>query len=250
MSARPWYKRYPADFIAGTLELTLEEKGAYSICLDLMYDRRGPIPDDPKWIARVCGCSTRRWNQIREKLISGGKLTSENGFLRNDRVEKQNLSEEKEHDLFVENGAKVQEKKREKKPEFKDYNNLAKKGLNKTAQHTRYQIPDNPDGLSPHTPQELFAFELPDWIPEKDWRDFCEMRKRKRQVLTDAAKRLTILKLDKMRQAGHDPALVLQQSTMNSWTGIFELKGDGNGKRNKPHNNQLEGFGRAAAEGT
>ncbi|ACT57624.1 hypothetical protein FXW30_05085 [Candidatus Liberibacter asiaticus] len=33
---RPWYKRYPANFISGILELTLEQKGAYSIILDLI----------------------------------------------------------------------------------------------------------------------------------------------------------------------------------------------------------------------
>ena len=42
MSARPWYKRYPADFIAGTLQLSLDEKDAYSVVIDLLYDRGAP----------------------------------------------------------------------------------------------------------------------------------------------------------------------------------------------------------------
>src|SRR5688572_31678835 len=54
VSAR-WYKRCGADFIHGTMMLTLEEKGAYSLCLDLIYDRGGPIPDDARWLSGVCG---------------------------------------------------------------------------------------------------------------------------------------------------------------------------------------------------
>lgn len=39
MAKRPWYKRYPSDFIAGTIGLSLEEKGAYSVCLDLQASK-------------------------------------------------------------------------------------------------------------------------------------------------------------------------------------------------------------------
>lgn len=79
MSAHPWYRRYGSDFIAGTMGLTLEEKGAYSLVLDLIYDRGGPIPDDPRYIAGVCGCSIRKWNAIRERLIEAGKITLAEG---------------------------------------------------------------------------------------------------------------------------------------------------------------------------
>jgi len=59
---RPWYRRFPDNFIAGTVGLTLEEKGAYSLVLDLMYVRGGPVPDEPRYIAGVCNCSVRKWN--------------------------------------------------------------------------------------------------------------------------------------------------------------------------------------------
>lgn len=72
--ARPWYPHYPADFLQGTMVLSLEEKGAYIVCLDLMYERGGPIPDDPKWIAHVCGCPLQRWKKIRKRLKDAGKL--------------------------------------------------------------------------------------------------------------------------------------------------------------------------------
>jgi uncharacterized protein YdaU (DUF1376 family) len=86
---RPWYKRYGADFVHGTLGLTLEEKGAYSIVLDLIYDRGGPIPDDPQYIAGICGCSVRRWNAIRNHLVELNKLIVTDGGLTNERAEKE-----------------------------------------------------------------------------------------------------------------------------------------------------------------
>jgi uncharacterized protein YdaU (DUF1376 family) len=60
-AAERWYKRCGADFIHGTMMLSLEEKGAYSLCLDLIYDRGGPIPDDARWLSGVCGVSLRKW---------------------------------------------------------------------------------------------------------------------------------------------------------------------------------------------
>lgn len=71
---RPWYRRFPDNFIAGTVGLTLEEKGAYSLVLDLMYVRGGPVPDEPRYIAGVCNCSVRKWNAIRQRLIDLEKL--------------------------------------------------------------------------------------------------------------------------------------------------------------------------------
>ena len=88
MSSTSWYKRYPADFLHSTSALSLEEKGAYSVALDLMYERGGPIPDDAQWIARMCGCSVRKWTQaLRPSLIAAGKLQlTADGKLMNSRV--------------------------------------------------------------------------------------------------------------------------------------------------------------------
>lgn len=77
----PWYRRYPDNFIAGTVGLTLEEKGAYSLVLDLMYVRGGPVPDEPRYIAGVCNCSVRKWNAIRDRLIALGKIQVVDGAI-------------------------------------------------------------------------------------------------------------------------------------------------------------------------
>lgn len=102
----PWYRRFPDNFIAGTVGLTLEEKGAYSLLLDLMYVRSGPVPDEPRYIAGVCNCSVRKWNAIRARLLELGKITIVDGFLTNHRAEEEIEIARKISREAAENGAK------------------------------------------------------------------------------------------------------------------------------------------------
>lgn len=85
----PYYKAYPADFLRGTVGMGLEEKGAYRILLDLIYQQGGELADDPHYISGNLGCSVRKWKTIREKLISRGKIVAENGIISNFRARKE-----------------------------------------------------------------------------------------------------------------------------------------------------------------
>tara|TARA_R110000751_G_scaffold56451_4_gene120414 strand:- start:529 stop:1176 length:648 start_codon:yes stop_codon:yes gene_type:complete len=69
------------------MELTLEEAGAYSYIIDLMFDRGGKIPDDSQWIARVCGCSTRKFTSLKKRLVDAGKITVEKGYISNKKAD-------------------------------------------------------------------------------------------------------------------------------------------------------------------
>lgn len=101
-----WYKRSGADFIHGTFGLTLEEKGAYSLCLDLIYEHDGPIPDDARWLAGICGVSVRKWNALRNRLIETGKLVVKDGGLANARALFEIEKAAKTQRNLVESGAK------------------------------------------------------------------------------------------------------------------------------------------------
>jgi len=102
----PWYRRFPDNFIAGTVGMTLEEKGAYSLLLDLMYVRSGPVPDEPRYIAGVCNCSVRKWNAIRQRLIDLGKIQVVDGYLTNHRAAEEIEIAGKISREAAENGAK------------------------------------------------------------------------------------------------------------------------------------------------
>jgi len=115
MSERPWYRRFPDNFIAGTVGLTLEEKGAYGLIIDLIYVRGGPVPDEPRYIAGVCNCSVRKWNSIRQRLIDLGKIEVVDGCLSNHRAEEELEISAKTSRERAESGAKGGEKSAEKR---------------------------------------------------------------------------------------------------------------------------------------
>ncbi len=79
---------------------------------------------------------------------------------------------------------------------------------------------------------------LPEWLPIEPWNAFVEMRKKIRGApWTPRAEKLTLNELDRLRQAGHSPAAVLDQSVQRGYRSVFEVKGDGrpaNGSNGKP----------------
>jgi len=113
MSARPWYKRFPGDFISGTALLTFEQKAAYSFLLDLMYLRGGPVPDQPQEISRIMGVSVRKWKGLRADLLVAGKIYEFEGRLSNERVDRELPKNIAEGDVFVKSGRKGGEKRAE-----------------------------------------------------------------------------------------------------------------------------------------
>ena len=87
--SRPYFKLYGRDFRDGVRPLTLEEVGAYTLLLTLIYDAGGPILDDSEAIRRHLGCDRRVWERLRARLIATGKLTADEGRLSNDRAERE-----------------------------------------------------------------------------------------------------------------------------------------------------------------
>jgi hypothetical protein len=62
------------------------------------------------------------------------------------------------------------------------------------------------------------------------------MRKMIKKPIGDKAIEMMLKKLSKLGDTDEKKIAILQESIMNSWQGIFELKGDKNGA-NKQHTN-------------
>lgn len=71
----------------------------------------------------------------------------------------------------------------------------------------------------------------PDWVPAKEWTAYLDMRERIRKPTTEAAQQIAIRILDELRGKGQSVAAVLNQSTHNEWTGLFEVGTGPRGKR-------------------
>jgi len=64
------------------------------------------------------------------------------------------------------------------------------------------------------------AYNLPDWIPKKEWEEFAVSRKRKRAAMTPGIAARIVSVLERLRSAGHDPSEVLNKAVDRNWTSI------------------------------
>ena len=66
---------------------------------------------------------------------------------------------------------------------------------------------------------------LPEWLPESAWSDFIEFRKSfPKKPFTFRAQQLAITELTKLRDKGHDPVEVINQTIFKGWPGLFPVK--------------------------
>ena len=78
---------YADDWLSGTMDLSIDEEGAYIRVCALIYSKGRPIPDNDRWLAGMCRVSTRRWRKLRHGLLDKGKITIENGLIHQQRCE-------------------------------------------------------------------------------------------------------------------------------------------------------------------
>lgn len=74
----------------------------------------------------------------------------------------------------------------------------------------------------------IAAVELPDWLPRSAWVDWVEHRINVKAPLTERAASMGIKLLEKLKDQGHDPVEVIEQSVRTGkWTDFYPLKNQG-----------------------
>jgi len=172
MNGLPYYKRYPRDFIEGTIGMSFELKAAYSLVLDLIYMQDGKLPDDERYISGLLSVSIRKWKSLRNELIERGKIYINGEFLSNKRADNLLETSRKLQDKNAENGAKSN-----KNNNIDKANAQLTRGLNTesdTNKDTNVSIINSPEPeksgpvcviLLTNTGDEfsIFESELPEW---------------------------------------------------------------------------------------
>lgn len=106
MNEQPWHKRYHSDALSGYLELTLEQRGAYTTLLDMLYDRGEPVLENERLLAGYFGVSLRKARSMIDSLIEKGKIyRTDDGHLSNRRFEKERENALKTARKRAENGS-------------------------------------------------------------------------------------------------------------------------------------------------
>lgn len=85
MPAPPYMQLYWGDYDVDTMELSLEEHGAYLLLIKVYWQRQRPLPNDDKKLARILRVSPQKWRKIRARIESFFEITDTE--LRHKRVD-------------------------------------------------------------------------------------------------------------------------------------------------------------------
>lgn len=86
----PYHRRYHEDALQGYRRLSLEQRGAYTTLLDLIYDNGGPIDNNDRWLAGELCVSIRKARALISELLTLQKIyLTPDGKISNHRAEKE-----------------------------------------------------------------------------------------------------------------------------------------------------------------
>lgn len=64
----PYMRLYPSDYRRDTMHLSTLEHGAYLLLIMAYWERREPLPDDDRRLAKLTGLDTRTWRKMRADM--------------------------------------------------------------------------------------------------------------------------------------------------------------------------------------
>lgn len=232
MSDLFYYRHMLGDYMRDTKELSTLEHGALRLLMDAYFANKGPISAAPAPLYR-CAMAFTVEEQAAVHKVAAVYFVEADGRLHNAkfdaeiaRVLKESTSQSakararwlKEADLAAGHAA-ASATGHAAAPAAAPA--PAPAGAMPVDSHSQSQKPKKQKPPKPPVSVNL----LPAWLPTVEWDAYLAMRQRKRKPATDRAIMLIIGELDALRMQGHPPALVLDQSTKESWTGVFPLKG-------------------------
>lgn len=200
-----WMPLYIGDYLSNTTRLTTEQHGAY-LLLIMDYWSNGRLPDDDTVLAAVTKLPVERWQAIRPAIT--GFFEAIDGFLIHERIEAEKEKAERIYRVRSEAGSKRAAKSEQ----------TGQQNANKT--ETKPQQKGTQSQPQSHASNEADIYTLPDWIDPDLWREWMDVRKRKKAINTARAKNALIAKLVIIRDAGIDPNKAISTAIERSWQGI------------------------------
>jgi uncharacterized protein YdaU (DUF1376 family) len=244
-----YYPHHLGDYDSATAHLSWDEDMAYWRLLRVYYRLEKPIPADTGDACRLARAKTTAQKKAVEDVLREFFDLADDGW-HNKRADEEILKakeEGEENKAKKENEAERQRRHRARRSRlFDELRKLdvvpkwdtATEELERLLQRARHgdepvTAPQPVTGTDTaiHKPitkpkEQQGAFAPPDWVPTDAWTAWLEVRRKKRVPNTDEALRLSVLDLERFRDAGHDPRAVLEQSTKRGWQGLFELKAE------------------------
>ena len=147
MSATPWIRFFPSDWLGGTRGLTAAEAGIYINLLAMMYERGGPIEMDMSRLARLCGTTNSVFRKALTTLVGEGKIVETDRGLWNERVSTELSCSREKQEATRQNAKRAAETRWAKNPtkSMADSNGRIASALPKKCQ-------PEPEPYTPQTP--------------------------------------------------------------------------------------------------
>jgi len=186
-----FWRRWVGDYNAKTAGLSMIQHGAYTLLLDQCYASERPLPLDHAALYRLCRAATRAEREAIDAVLSGYFERMDDGY-HNPRAD-----EEITRDV--------------------DYRAAqTERSALGVAARTK---PKRSNGKAAHEP-----FALPEWVPREEWDTWMEVRSKRRSPNTPRALGMALAELLDLRNAGHDPALVLRKACVAGWSSLYAPK--------------------------
>lgn len=234
MSSNPWGKFFWQDWESdqGLKLCSLAAQGLWMrmLCIAAAHNPVGYVsvagkPLDETSLARLTGASESEVETLLQELEQHGVFSRD----RHGRIYSRRMIRDAKRSAQARKNGKLGgnpsiRKQRGNSGSVNPQVKLQVKGGVKTHKpEARYKPPISPKG-EVGVQEKKKEKELPDWMPEESWNGFLEMRRRIKKPLTERARALIINELDRLRASGNPPGEVLDQSVMNCWQGVFQLR--------------------------
>jgi uncharacterized protein YdaU (DUF1376 family) len=207
-----YYRFFPGDYARDTRHLSMMQHGAYRQLID-EYMVHGPLPNDLQRLYRICSAFSAEERAAVEFILSEFFLLCGPHWVQR-RCDRERAWQEGRSEA-----AKEAINKRWLYGRNTDVQPTKYRGnTNQNQNQNQNQIPD------PKPKPEIPT--LPTWLGLEAWTGYLNHRRDKRAKMSAHAQKLALQKLAELRDKGHDPQKVIEQSIANGWTGLFPISND------------------------
>ena len=220
----PYYRWFPGDYIRDTRRLTMMQHGAYRLLIDEYMVSGKALPNDLPALYRICGAVSGE-EQVAVRYALEEFFALAGPVWKHKRCEDE-LAHQGERSKAAKDSAE-----RRWRPTQLDANamrthseGISERNANQnqnqnqiTEEEEKKESPQGKSGVRP-------PLDVPEWIPNGAWQDWHAYRLA-RKGWTRRAQELSLQTLEQLRDSGHDPQRVIDQSIERGWSGLFPIAG-------------------------
>ncbi|MGQ0721006.1 MAG: hypothetical protein ACT4PE_05460 [Candidatus Eiseniibacteriota bacterium] len=220
----------PRDYLndPAVLSMSLLARGAYSTLLFALWDlpEPGVAPASPRALMSLARATPEEWGQVEGEVKGAFDTLSREGCW----VQRRMVREHARQVKYFEDAKKLGRAGGRKSAELRTVATHPQgplKGPSKAppkgaSTASLASLASQAEKKTPPTPPAT----LPGWLEPAVWNDWDAFRRSiaSKAPWTPKARQLSIARLDELRAAGHQPRAVVDQSILNGWRGLFEVK--------------------------